>query len=157
MIQLFIDISVAGRYWYWSILEIEGTTCTASTSEDPHWDWRRSFCKWGQSVKTRDRYVLSLLVWLALTLSYLLLIPLVLYSWFICFSCINSIYESLKFSDHSLCCSGVPNLIQFNFWILPKNDSFNIWFNIALPKIQYKILFNSKKICWFNSKNNSIQ
>ena len=27
---------------------------------------------------------------------------------------------------------------------MPKNDSFNIWFNIALPKIQIKILFNSK-------------
>ena len=26
-----------------------------------------------------------------------------------------------------------------------KNDSFNILFNIALPKIQFKILFNSKK------------
>ena len=25
-----------------------------------------------------------------------------------------------------------------------KNDSFNIRFNIALPKIQFKILFNSK-------------
>ena len=50
-----------------------------------------------------------------------------------------------------------PHLIQFNVWILPKYDSINIWFNIALPKIQYKILFNSKKICWFNSKDNSIQ
>ena len=48
-------------------------------------------------------------------------------------------------------------LIQFNVWILPKNDSFNIRFNIALPKIQFKILFNSKKFCWFNSKDNSIQ
>ena len=37
----------------------------------------------------------------------------------------------------------IPNLIQFNVWILPKNDSFNIQFNIALPKIQFKILFNS--------------
>ena len=25
-----------------------------------------------------------------------------------------------------------------------KNDSFNIWLNIALPKIQFEILFNSK-------------
>ena len=28
---------------------------------------------------------------------------------------------------------------------MPKNDSFSIWFNIALPKIQFKILFNWKK------------
>ena len=28
---------------------------------------------------------------------------------------------------------------------MPKNDSFNFRFNIALPKIQFKILFNSKK------------
>ena len=41
--------------------------------------------------------------------------------------------------------------------ILPKNDSFNIRFNIALPKTQFKIFFNSKKICWFNSKDDSIQ
>ena len=26
---------------------------------------------------------------------------------------------------------------------LPKNDSFYIWFNIALPKIQFKILLDS--------------
>ena len=32
----------------------------------------------------------------------------------------------------------IPNLIQFNVWILPTNDSFNIRFNIALPKIQFK-------------------
>ena len=40
--------------------------------------------------------------------------------------------------------SSIPYLIQFNIWILPKNYSFNIRFNIALPKIQFKILFNSK-------------
>ena len=42
---------------------------------------------------------------------------------------------------------GVSNtLIRFNVWILPKNDSFNIRFNISLPKIWFKILFNSKNI-----------
>ena len=36
--------------------------------------------------------------------------------------------------------------IWFNsVWILPNNDSFNNRFNIALPKIQSKILFNSKQ------------
>ena len=40
--------------------------------------------------------------------------------------------------------SGVRYPIWFNsmFKILPKNNSFNIRFNIALPKIQFKILFN---------------
>ena len=40
---------------------------------------------------------------------------------------------------------GVRYPIWFNsiFEFCQKNHSFNIWFNIALPKIQFKILFNS--------------
>ena len=55
------------------------------------------------------------------------------------------------------------SLIQFNVWILPKNYSFNILFNIAFANIQFKILFNSKyysiqnKLWQFNSKDYSIQ
>ena len=33
---------------------------------------------------------------------------------------------------------------SIQFLNLPKNYSFNIRFNIALPEIQFKILFNSK-------------
>ena len=39
----------------------------------------------------------------------------------------------------------IPKLIQLNVWILPKNDSFNIPFNIALPKIQFKYYSIPKK------------
>ena len=38
-----------------------------------------------------------------------------------------------------------------------KNDSFNIRFNIALPKIQFKIFSIQNKLWWFNSKYYSIQ
>ena len=38
------------------------------------------------------------------------------------------------------------SLILVKWEYCPKNDSFNIRFNIALPKIQFKTLFNSKNI-----------
>ena len=41
---------------------------------------------------------------------------------------------------------------SIQFWIFPKNDSFNIWFNIALPKIPFKKLFNSRKLLLIQSK-----
>ena len=38
---------------------------------------------------------------------------------------------------------------SIQYWILPKNDSFNIRFNISLPKIRFKISIQNK-LCWFN-------
>ena len=47
----------------------------------------------------------------------------------------------------------IPNLIQFNVWILPKNELFNIQFNIALPKIQLKkVAVSIQRIIQFNSQ-----
>ena len=60
----------------------------------------------------------------------------------------------------------IPKLIQFNIWILPKNDSIQYSIQYNFTKIQFKKLFNLKKIKkiqfkkLFNSKNfkkNSIQ
>ena len=62
----------------------------------------------------------------------------------------NSKYYSIKKNSTDL----IQKTIQFNSQGLidtgqkgkvPKNYSFNIRFNIAFPKIQFKILFNSKK------------
>ena len=36
---------------------------------------------------------------------------------------------------------------SIQYLIFAKKDSFNIQFNIALPKIQFKLLFDSKNIC----------
>ena len=44
---------------------------------------------------------------------------------------------------------GVFDTLSDSIQCLPKNDSFNIRFNIALPKIHFKILFNSKKFFSF--------
>ena len=56
-------------------------------------------------------------------------------------SCENRFGDKLNGSSDAV--MGVFDSIKYlNF---AKNYSFNIRFNIALPKIQFKILFNSKK------------